>query len=228
MIICVFTAFTGLPDVAALNTVTMPRKAKYCSRHGYHLETAPLPGTGGNAQEMYGFKRLALVIDLLKRVDYDWVWVTGCDILITNPEIKLETLIDDDFGMVAGTDATGCGMDSYLIRKSHGGLELIERLLTFKDRPVGLLHDQSTLDHLWQEPEVKKVVKLIPQRLMNSYKYGSLHQYRFLSEGFFTGTDFLGNSGEWQPGDFVLHTPGLPNVQQKLDLFAQVIPLIKE
>lgn len=224
--ICVFSAFTNMVD--ELNAVTLPLKEKYCARHGYELKTGTLPGTGCNQDEMYGFKRLALVIELLKSSEYDWIWVAGCDILITNPAIKLESLIDDNYGMVVGTEPTGSGMDSYLIRKSHGGLEFLERLLTYKDHPIGGAHEQSTVDHLWQEPEVKKVVKLIPQRRLNAYKYATLDQYRFLSEGFFTGTDFLGNSGEWQPGDFVLHTPGLPHVQQKLDIFAQVLPLIVE
>jgi hypothetical protein len=211
-----------------LLAVTMPPKERYCKRHGYDLLQPPLEGTGCNQDEMYGFKRLVLVIEMLKSGAYDWLWVSGCDVLITNHSITLESLIDDDYGMVIGTEPTGVGMDSFLIRKEKGGLELMERLLTFRKCPVGGAHEQSTLDHLRKDPEVAKVIKLLPQRKLNAYKYANLHQYAFLHQGFVTGTDHLGNSGEWQSGDFVLHTPGLPYTEQKLKIFAEVIPLVQE
>lgn len=225
MKICLFSPFCNLEELSA---ITLPNKQKYCARHGYDLLTPALTGTGCNQDEMYGFKRLALVIDMLKSGVYDWLWVAGCDVLITNLAIKLESLIDDDYGMVVGTEPTGVGMDSYLIRREKGGLELMELLFGFQSKPVGGAHEQSTLDFLRHDPELAKVVKLLPQRMLNAYKYATLHQYGFLSQGFVTGTDYLGNSGEWQPGDFVLHTPGLPYTQQKLDIFAGVIPLIQE
>lgn len=223
---CVFSAFTDmLPELVS---ITSPLKKLYCQKHGYEFKTDKLEGTECNENEKYGFKRLALVIELLKSDAYDWVWVTGCDVLITNLEIKLESLVDEEFGMVVGTEPTGSGMDSFLIRKQRGGLELMERLRSYSTHPIGGAHEQSTLDALIkEEPEVAKVVKLLPQRKLNAYKYKSLPQYAFLSPGFVTGTDFLGNSGEWQPGDFVLHTPGLPYSEQKLTLFAEAMPLIQ-
>lgn len=226
MKICVFTATTGMiPELVA---VTEPFKTQYCKQHGYEFRTGKLDGTGDNETEKYGFKRLALIADLLKEDLYDWIWVCGCDVLITNRQIKLESLIDENFGMVIGTEPTGCGMDSFLIRKSHGGLELVERLYEYRSKPIGGAHEQSTLDALMKEdPSLLKVVKLLPQRMLNAYKYKSLSQYGFLSQGFVTGTDFLGNSGEWQPGDFVLHTPGLPYSEQKLNLFAEAMPFLK-
>lgn len=226
MKICVFTATTGM--IPELVSVTGPIKERYCMRHGYDYRVEKLPGTGDNETEKYGFKRLELVIHLLKYGDYNWIWVAGCDVLITNQSITLESLIDDDFGMVVGTEPTGSGMDSFLIRKDRGGLELMERLLSYRLAPIGGAHEQSTLDSLMKsDASLAKVVKLLPQRRMNAYKYRSLPQYGFLSRGFVTGTDFLGNSGEWEPGDFVLHTPGLPDTQQKLLLFAEALPYLQ-
>jgi len=226
MKICVFSAFTDMiPELVA---ATEPLRRYYCMKHGYEFLTQPLPGTGCNEDEKYGFKRLSLVIELLKSNAYDWIWVVGCDVLITNLNIKLESLIDDAFGMVVGTEPTGSGMDSYLVQRKRGGIELLEKLLTYRLAPIGCAHEQSTLDALIKEdPEVTKTVKLLPQRKLNAYKYESLSAYGFLSPGFLTGTDFLGNSGEWQPGDFVLHTPGLPYSEQKLLLFEKAGPLIQ-
>lgn len=224
MKICVFSPFCNLEDLVA---VTLPNKQKYCALHGYDLLTPALSGTGCNEAEKYGLKRLPLVVELLKSDTYDWIWVVGTDVLITNLKITLESLIDDNYGLIVGTEPTGVGMDSYLVRK-QGGLEVIEMLASFGQNPIGAAHEQSTLHHLMKDPEVSKIIKLVPQRQLNAYKYESLHQYEFLHPGFVTGIDCLGNSGEWQPGDFVLHTPGLPRTQQKLDILATVIPLIQE
>ena len=72
-----------------------------------------------------------------------------------------------------------------------------------------------------------KVLKLIPQRKLNAYKYANLHQYGSLHPGFITGTDCLGNSGEWQPGDFVLHVPGIGD-PQKLTLLTEALSQVQE
>lgn len=228
MKICVLSPRSQMPEMVPLVAITDPAKRRYCKRHGYEFLTPTLPGNRCNEEEKYGFKRLVLLVDLLKSNAYDWIWVVGCDVLITNPSIKLESLIDDNFGLVIGTEPGGVGMDSFLIRRARGGLELMERLLAYRDHPVGGAHEQSTLDSIRSESEVAKVIKVLPQRALNSYKYSTLHQYAFLHPGFVTGTDALGNSGEWQPGDFVLHTPGLPKEDQKIKIFSEVIPLIDE
>lgn len=227
MKICVFNPFSNLKELAE---ITVPNKRKYCERHGYDLLNPPLGGTGCNEQEMYGFRRrMPLVVEMLKSNTYDWIWVVGVDVLITNLSITLDSIIDNDYGMIVGADVMGVGMDSYLIRSQNGGLELLEKVVSFKDKPIGAQHEQSTIDSLCkQEPELlKKVIKLIPQRRLNAYKYANLHQYEFLHPGFVTGTDCLGNSGEWQPGDFVLHVPGITD-QQKLSLLLEALPTIQE
>lgn len=226
MKICVFSPFSNLAELAA---ITVPNKQKYCARHGYYFVTGPLGGTGCNEAEMYGFKRrMPLVIDMLKTDTYDWIWVVGVDVLITNLAVKLESIVDDDFGMVVGVEPNGVGMDSYLVRKQKGGLEFLELVASFRNKPVGPAHEQSTIEFLCkQHPEYLKVLKLIPQRKLNAYRYSTLHQYAFIHPGFLTGIDLLGNSGEWQPGDFVLHVPGIGD-DQKLSLLLEALPLIQE
>ncbi len=226
MKICVFSPFSNLKELAEL---TVPNKRKYCDRHGYELLTPPLGGTGCNFDEMYGLRRrMPLVVELLKTNAYDWVWVVGVDVLITNMATNLRSILDEDYGMVVGTEPTGVGMDSYLIRSRKGGLEFLERVVSHKDAPLGAFQDQSTIDTLCrQEPELLKVVKLVPQRQLNAYKYEYLHQYGSLHPGFVTGTDCLGQSEEWQPGDFVLHVPGIGD-GQKLTILQETLPLIQE
>lgn len=55
------------------------------------------------------------------------------------------------------------------------------------------------------------MIKKVPQRKMNSYRYEFLRGYKFVSDRFESGMDSLGNYGEWQSGDFIIHVPGIPN-----------------
>jgi hypothetical protein len=62
----------------------------------------------------------------------------------------------------------------------------------------------------------KDIIKLVPQRTMNSYDY---KMYGV------DGIDMLGNDGQWQQGDWVVHWPGLNN-QLRVQLaqsFANVV-----
>ena len=45
------------------------------------------------------------------------------------------------------------------------------------------------------------VVKIVPQRHMNSYEQ---HMYDYCD----IRTDILGTSGQWEPGDWIVHWPG--------------------
>jgi hypothetical protein len=50
--------------------------------------------------------------------------------------------------------------------------------------------------------EYSDVVKIVPQRFMNSYVQ---EPYDYCD----VRRDVLGNSGEWEPGDWIVHWPGL-------------------
>jgi hypothetical protein len=53
-------------------------------------------------------------------------------------------------------------------------------------------------------------IKIVPQRELNAYNYDLYpglipHIYK---------KDLLGNDGQWQPGDFLIHWPAVPNDQR--------------
>jgi hypothetical protein len=48
----------------------------------------------------------------------------------------------------------------------------------------------------------KDIIKLVPQKYINSYDY---RMYGV------AGIDMLGNNGQWEKGDWVIHWPGLDN-----------------
>jgi hypothetical protein len=67
-------------------------------------------------------------------------------------------------------------------------------------------------------PKFQHLFKLIPQRQINSYDYAMYGT---------DPTDLLGTSGQWVPGDFVIHWPGLPN-EVRVQLAQQYQQYIKD
>lgn len=199
----------------------MPNKQEYCERHGYKFVHPELTD-----KIMRGFERLPNIIELLKSGEVDWVWVLGCDALITNMSIRLETIIDESYGMIVPADSLNTNIDSYLINRKNKGLEILETLVQFHGNPIGGWEEQSTLDFLCDLTIFKNVRKIVPQRTMNSYRCSLLHVYDYLGKGFVEEKDSLGNDGNWQPGDFVLHVPGV-DYETKMKVLTETVPQIQ-
>jgi hypothetical protein len=69
--------------------------------------------------------------------------------------------------------------------------------------------EQAYKDVAWAEQQViidsieqyQDIVKIVPQKYMNSYEP---EIYDYCDARF----DVLGNSGAWEPGDWIVHWPG--------------------
>lgn len=211
--ILVYCPYSHLHELAAL---TLPNKLEYAIRHGYEFQTGELGGEGINIEGKYSFRRMGLVLEKLKNEKWDWIWVCGLDVLVTNMAIKLETIIDEAYGIIHSCDALepclAC-LDSYLV--SPKSIPLLECVMTHMENPIGGLQEQSTTFALSDDERFKGVRKMLPQRVMNSYQYQAANYslYGHVTNNWGKGIDCLGNSGEWQPGDFVIHV-GATNAWQ--------------
>ncbi len=217
MKILVYSPHSHLHELAA---VTMPNKREYCERHGYEFQTHELGGQGINIEGQYGYRRMECVLEKLKNEAWDWIWVVGIDVLITNLTVKLETIADEQFGLIHSCDALdpclAC-MDSFLVNIK--AIPLLEAVLSYRDSPIGGLQEQSTTFALCQDPQFAGIRKLLPQRVLNSYQYKAPNMiiYAHCGDRWKSGIDSLGQSGEWQPGDFVLHAGATNSWQFKVD-----------
>lgn len=201
----VYCPYSHLHELAAL---TLPNKQEYCQRHGYEFQTHELGGEGINIEGQYSYRRMGFVLEKLKTEGWDWIWVSGLDVLITNMTIKLESMMDDAYGLIHSCDALdpclAC-MDSYLV--SPKAIPLLECVMSHRENPIGGLQEQSTTFALSQEERFQGIRKVLPQRVMNSYQYKAENMTPYGAHGsnWREGIDCMGNSGEWQPGDFVIH-----------------------
>jgi hypothetical protein len=125
--------------------------------------------------------------------------------MITNFNIRLEDLIDDNFDFVIATDCYNINNDSFLARASDTTIKWLRNT-------VNLLESYSNAKWLDQSAMIDTIdmmadrIKIVPQRTMNSYNYDLYpglvpHIYK---------KDLFGNDGQWQPGDFLIHWPAVP------------------
>lgn len=219
-------------DIKELAVITTHyNKRRYCEKHGYDL----ILKTKDFQIQHLGFEKLRLVHDILKEGKYDWVYWCGCDTMITNYNIRLEDLIDEDYHFIVSTDIWDINADSFLCRASDKGIQFLEHMLSLYDEYIdenGAAIDrgqrlpdggarcwgeqEAIIDHY---PNYTDVVKVEPQKVMNSYIY-SIYPSAWHQKGL----DSFGNNGTWSPGDFLIHFPGIPN-NVRLNL---AINMIKE
>lgn len=167
-------------------------KIPYANYRGYNFHSK----VGDFSDKNFESEKLIAVKETLEsNPDYDWVWFSPVDSMITNFSIRIEDRIDNDFHVIASSDVLGTNTDSLLIRNSDKGLHFIDSLLSkIKDsnKPIrGVVADD----------EFKDILKIVPQRRMNSFNY-YLYEYE-------THRDQLNTDGNWQFGDWVINWPGV-------------------
>jgi hypothetical protein len=194
---------------AELAEVTWPNKVAYADRHGYESYAK----TDEWTLEPIHFEKVQLVLDVLtNNPEIDWCWWLDNDAVITNPEIKLESIVDNDFHVIITSDIASLNAGSFIVRNSLEGRGWLEFILA-----KGLEHYK---DNRWPEQQpmtdfyisFKHIIKVVPQKTMNSYLYDI---YKV------DPSDLLGHSGQWTEGDFVLHMPAIPN-QMRIQIINQI------
>jgi hypothetical protein len=174
-------------------------KVKYAEKHGY-LAVAK---TNNFSPEQVHFDKFIHLLDVMeKNPEVDWVWWLDNDAMITNFNIKLENLIDADYHIIMATDIAALNTGSFIVRNSSQAKEWLNFLLSKKKEYKNdkkWFEQQAVIDFY---PRFQDLFKIVPQQWLNSYDYKMYNV---------EGIDLLGLDGQWYPGDFVVHWPGLPN-----------------
>ena len=185
-----------------LNDLTWEKNKKlYAQKWGYDTYTV----TDGFANlGDIAWARTRKVVELLES-GYDWVHAVGCDTMITNFNIRLEDLIDDDYDFVIAVDCYNINNDSFLARATPTTINWLRHVYSLREQYANSKwYDQSamidTIDMMGDR------IKIVTQRTLNSYDYD---QYPGLEPHIYK-KDLLGNDGNWAPGDFLIHWPGVP------------------
>lgn len=197
----------GHADLAAY---TWPNKVEYATKHGY----SSYAKTSGWMLTPIHFEKITHMLDVMKlEPDLNWVWWLDNDAIVTNSDIQLEDIVDNNFHVIITSDIACLNAGSFLVRNSMQGREWLEFILA-----KGLEHYK---DNRWPEQQpmsdfyvtFKDIIKIVPQRTMNSYNYNIYGV---------DPTDLIGTNGQWEYGDFVLHMPAIPN-PMRIEILKQVI-----
>lgn len=216
----------------ALADVTwIDNKLKYAELHGYKTFCRTdnfVPNVGIGYQKIYYIKEL-----METNPDVEWFWWTGTDTMITNFGTRIQDRIDNRYHAIFTVDVNGINADSFLIRNTPEGRKIINGVLALEQESSkhwdveqraisNLLGFPGTSEAGWPfgddlkiTNEYADIVKLVPQRYMNSFNYALYH--------YTDHRDKLGWDGNWQLGDWLIHWPATP-----LDYRLQLYQFYKE
>ena len=170
-------------------------KLLYAQRHNY----AAVCKSKDFYDVVIGFEKIWFIRDLLKNSDLEWIWWTGCDTLVTNMNIKIEDVVDNNYHFIIASDCNGLNADSFFVRNSPEGRAYIQMIID---------HYPLYQHHGWAEQQVmidtldkyRDIIKILPQREINAYDYGLYPHCKPF--------DLFGNDGQWKKGDWHMHWPG--------------------
>jgi hypothetical protein len=196
-------------------------KVIYANKHGYAHHKRPFTGA---------FDKIRYTKELLEtHPEYEWIWWTGCDSMITNMEIRIEDRVMNQYHFIISVDVNGVNSDSYLVRNTPEGRALFDDILTYEQEAMkhwdqdqrGIclaLELPWTADPTWPPPgpielsdKYKNIVKIVAQKYMNSYNYDFYRQY-------VDRRDKSGVNGSWSYGDWLIHWPAL-SLEQRIQCF---------
>lgn len=175
------------PNWKPLADVTLPAWRAYCQKHEYSLIANIVPD---NSERYYGWLRLEDLYDYLFVYNLaETFFCFDCDAIVTNPEITIESLIDDEHDFYITRDVNGFNASQMIFRHSAWTKKLLQEWS--RQTCAG---DQDAFALIY--PRFADRTKVLPQTALNSYLY------EIYSE--------KSREGQWNPGDFVLHVPAKP------------------
>jgi len=199
---------------AELGDITIGGNAKkYCDRYGYDLivrkDNFVLP------KHQIGYEKIHLILETLASGRYDWIYWRGADTMITNFDIELRDLVTPYDFFIIGTDVHNLNADSFFIKNCEKSIQFFTEILTDAHKYV----DEQQAFHMLHN---KYRFLVVPQKFINSYDYKLyLAREDFNKNGYQpeceSGNDIFGLSGQWTPGDFLIHWPGI-SLEKRIEL----------
>lgn len=176
-----------------LTNITFPHLEEYCKRWGY---TPYFGKPFENCNPSNGYDRFHCAYGLFAE-GYDAVMWIDADAMITNHNIRIEDRLGDE-KFVITSDLHGINSGVFIARNHIETKELLLSMINLGEELTGKhpFREQEALNRYLSFDHYKKMVTLLPQRMMNAV----INPYYQRPPGF---------SGNWQPGDWILHFPGI-------------------
>ncbi len=200
------------PSWQPLADIVLPIAARYCERWGYVPEFI-CEGADRLDCEMENRQPLGLwkMKELRRLMDkHGLIWVLDCDCLITNEEKKIP-IPPMPYDILITQDTNGINAGSFIMYCNTTTKRFIDAVINDFDAPEEQTVMKRYIDGLYY---------VLPHPSINSYLYTEyLNDWNNkVGEGVPMPTH---EQGLWQPGDFVLHLPGI-SLERRIEIFKQI------
>jgi len=144
------------------------------------------------------------IADGLKNDEYDWIFWVDSDVVLANPNIKLEAFlpVDKNIHFIAASDENGLNAGVFFIRVHSWSLNFMIRAIAYRftDKKLKLeFADQTSMSNILINDKEEQHYTIVPQHWFNIY---------------------LKNMDS---GDFLIHFAGLEEKDQKANLIREEI-----
>jgi hypothetical protein len=197
------------------NLTWTQNKEVYAKKHGYG---AICKTKGFREGSGIGYQKIYFAKEVLEtHPEYEWIWWTGTDTLITNFLVRIEDRIDNNYHFMICVDVNGLNADSFLIRNTSEGREILDSIIALEPEcskfwdteqramamimgvPVPNETPWPISPYVTLNKKYESIIKILPQRFMNSFNYKLYH--------YTDQRDKLGIDGNWNIGDWLIHWP---------------------
>jgi len=212
--ICVLVSYNE--NYAKMAEITVFDNIKaYCKIHGYTLWIDTQNNPDNNRYSSW--QKIKTAINVLPR--FKWLFFIDTDCLIMNKNIKLESLIDNNYSFIVPqhnvaaednpiTNIEGINnviTSQFLVKNDQSGLDILQAIWDVEGWPDGL--DLSTFDYEGRQTRIvinslkfKDKIKIIEEKLLNRFWY--------VNNPFVVMHFQNINNNAWKPGDFIVHVVG--------------------
>ena len=192
------------PSFRGVREITSPVLADYCAAHGYDYRPTIIETPVRSVHwDRY------LVLRKLLEEGYDRVAHFDCDVLVTNPAIRLQDFpVGGDLVISENLCEDGRMRFNDGVAIFDAGSEgLVGRIFSYEVGDEPIYCGQDVIQKLYDSGEIRPTI--VPQDQLNSFRY---------SEYGMSGVP----CGDWKPGDFVLHLPGRTN-ERRIEIFSNLL-----
>lgn len=190
------------PKWELLADIVLPEVRKYCKKYSFlkcFLES--------KEDKDWAFNKMAYLSPLLGEFDADLIWVLDLDALITNPAIPFTDFTDDEHDIFITKDINGINAGSWIMRNTEASRNFLKTIVNNFNEP----HEQILMNRYLHMVKVK----YLPHPSINSYRYE-------LYKDLLGEVNVAHDQGQWQPGDLLLHLPGL-SLEKRIEVFKEML-----
>ena len=194
------------PSWQPLVDIVLPVLKDYCRKHKFVLINHDHEGNNED-WAFHKMNKLLKFVEWTQQTELN-IWVLDVDTLITNPNISFKWFIDYEHDIFITRDINGINAGSWIMRNTEASKQFLQAIVDNFDEP----HEQILMNKFLHMVNVK----YLPHPSINSYRY---ELYKDVVDNALSMTH---DQGQWEPGDLLLHLPGL-TLEKRIEVLQEMI-----